>query len=288
MQMRPDIDKLSSTGERARHHLNTAITHFERILTINPTNVQIRRVYGVVCLEIFGDVERAQRLFTEADMLINTKKQNEIEYSCGDFLRSVALNLDIFDEDNGVVGVSLNAETMGSVEHANVAFLDMLGFKSHADIVGKNINVIIPNPIKAHHNRFMSEYLVTLRSRVMGRTRVLLAQNVAGDLVKIAMHVRYESEGQGKLLAVMKTVFHASEACIMVDPKTYSVTAATANFAEIFGWNRRVILAQRVTLFDIVPELKDEEAAYHVNAQIYQKLVRFVCFLYPFMQPKIL
>jgi len=148
MQTHPNIDKLSVTGERARQHLNASIAHWERLLEINPDNVQMLRLYGMFCLEIIGDVQRAQDLFSKAETLIRNKQRLMIDSNYGDFLRKVNIDLDIFDEENGVVGVSIDPESIGIVNNVNPAFLRMFGFSSRGDIVGKSINTIIPSPMK--------------------------------------------------------------------------------------------------------------------------------------------
>ena len=148
IQVHPDIEKLSSTGQRARRQLNKAVVHYERALEVNPENVEMLRTYGAFCLDIIADFHHAQRLFCKADFLIRNKQKVRIDSSYGDFLRVLNRKLDLFDEENAVISVSIDSESMGIVSNVNAAFLNMMGYSSRGDILGKSINTFIPNPIK--------------------------------------------------------------------------------------------------------------------------------------------
>jgi len=277
MNVRPDIDKLATTGERARTYLSTAIAQFERMLEINPQNVYISRLYGVICLEILGDVSRAQELFAQATTLINNKSKMLVEYNYGDFLRELSLNLDIFDESNALVSVSINTETMGIVESVNPAFIRMMGMKSSSDIVGKSINAILADPIRQHHDQYMTRYLAGSRqSTVISHTRMVMAVNTHGTLLPLAMFVRFQDEALGKLIAVMQPLASAHETCAFINPNTLMVTAATSNLASIFGFSRRDVLARKIKLPDIMPGLSDDATGKALNDDIYKQLVRMI------------
>jgi len=117
------------------------------------------------------------------------------------------------------------------------------------------------------------DYLRTLQSNVVNNTRVVLARHAFGHLVPLAQKVMYENEAMGRLIAVMYPVASSFETCMIVDPKTLEITCATLNFASVFGFNRRDVLAGRIKLFNLIPELKDDESAHKLNEDIHNQLV---------------
>ena len=53
-----------------------------------------------------------------------------------------------------------SAETLGLVESANSVALTMFGY-SKSGIVGKDINMLIPPPFSAVHNKYLTAFLET-------------------------------------------------------------------------------------------------------------------------------
>ena len=169
---------------------------------------------------------------------------------------------------------------MGIINDANPAFARLLGFNSPRDLIGKSIDVVIPEPIRTHHDRYMLNYLTAPHTNVIGQTRIVMAVHAMRHLVPMALYVRYENEELGKLLGVLQPISSSRESCLFVDPKTLAITAATANFASSFGYSRSAVLAQTVRLDDVIPEVRDTEGENGVNAGVYRQLVRFLSYVH--------
>jgi len=120
----------------------------------------------------------------------------------------------------------------------------------------------------------MFDYLETMRSNVVGHTRLVLATHVQGHLLAMAMHVRIEDEALGRIVGVMQVISSSFETCMIVDPQTLEILSATQNFPTVFGFSRRDVLARRIKLYDLIPGLKDEEAVHHMSEEIYSQMVR--------------
>jgi len=247
------VNKCARTGEYALEQLTFATRSLERALRINPGSVPVLRLYGSMCLELVGDVDRAERLFSEADEVLANKSRVAIKSGYDRFLEKMSLTLDIFDEDNGVVSISVDEHSMGSVEHVNCSFLRMLGFNSRNDILGKNINMIVPNPIRRFHDHYMKTYLHTRRSLLINSTNMMLAMHSRGHLVPCAMFARWSDEANGKMVGVLQAINNPSEIALIVEHGGMQVTSATENFASVFGFQKREVLSQRVTLFQVLP-----------------------------------
>jgi PAS domain-containing protein len=255
---RPDIEELASLGHRARAKLTSTQAHYERLLALNPSSVPTLREYGLVQLEILNDTGKAVELFEKADQIVSAKKQMLLECDHSDFLQRLdnsKLNVSVFDEDNAIVGVSVADGTMGMIENANPAFMRMFGLSR---AVGKNINCVIPNPIRDDHNRYIADYLRTKRTRVVDVVRLVMGVHAQGHLLAFAMYVRWSDEARGRMLGVLQPLSNTHEICAMVD-KQHRVLHATGNLHSVFGFSKRDIWFNNVSLPQILPVLAQED-----------------------------
>ncbi len=274
-----DIDKLAMMGEQARKQLDDIIRNFDRMLELNPESVTVLRLYAVLCLEIFGDVGKAHELFSKAESIMQNKRKSLLETDYGAFLRPIDAELDILDDDNGVVTISIAPDALGIVQSANPSFAKMFGYMSGKDFVGKSINRIIPKPFHDYHDQYLTDYAAGItRSVRINKTSMLIAQHYVGHLIPIAIYMRWADQAAAHLIATVKPIVNPQEVCFFVDPEKMTVTSATANFPSFFGFSKRDVLAHNISLFDVLPELRDPEAAHHISETVYQQLVSYSLF----------
>ncbi|OGG98335.1 MAG: hypothetical protein A2508_02000 [Candidatus Lambdaproteobacteria bacterium RIFOXYD12_FULL_49_8] len=76
----------------------------------------------------------------------------------------------------------------GAVSLVNPAFEKLFGFPA-SQIVGRNINVIMPEEHSALHNRYIAKYLETGIGNVVGFTREMEAVNADGEHIPISLSV---------------------------------------------------------------------------------------------------
>jgi len=143
----PDIDSLIVIAEKTRYQLDQCTRHLDRMLELNRQNIPLLRLYGILCLDVLGDIGRAQELFTTAETFTKEKQDVSLTWSYTEYLKPIDVKLDIFDDVNAVVSVFVTRENVGIVEDANSAFLKIFGFVHPTEVVGKNIDLIIPDPI---------------------------------------------------------------------------------------------------------------------------------------------
>ena len=78
-------------------------------------------------------------------------------------------------------------------EHAailsfSVGAQKLLGY-APADLLGKNVTAIMPEPYRSEHDRYMSRYLTTREAHIIGIGREVRAQSVGGDVFPIDLSV---------------------------------------------------------------------------------------------------
>jgi len=258
----PDVELLANQGHLARQAMALATSHFEKLLTINPNSVPVLRAYGTFALDILGDVSKSRMLFERAEEVERNRGNSVIEGNKrekGGFLQVLDTNLDIFDDRNGVIGITVERESLGIMESVTTSARRILGYSQMSDLIGKNVSIACPSPMDIHHDRFLTEFIVRKTGRIINQTRMTFACHRAGHIVPINLYVRWSDAANGKILGVLQEVPLIDEVHLMVDPKTSVVTYVTSNCFTVFGLLRRQLMAREIRIQDILPGLYDAQ-----------------------------
>lgn len=97
--------------------------------------------------------------------------------------------------DTAIDGI-ITIDGNGIIESTNKAVTDILGWTS-ADLVGHNVKKIVPNTYAQDHDYFISNYLKTGKSKIIGKSREVEALNKKGELVEVTLaigHVHQKNE----------------------------------------------------------------------------------------------
>ncbi len=91
--------------------------------------------------------------------------------------------------------VSINLD--GTILSVGVGVCKMFGYNDDCDqLLGKNVNVLVPPPYKDQHDKFLALYVKTRIKRVLGRTRRVEAQHKNGSFFPIILCVTEEESGR--------------------------------------------------------------------------------------------
>jgi PAS domain S-box-containing protein len=253
----PDIDIMSRLSHDARRLIARSAANYDRLLEINPSSVPVLRTYGTIVLDILGDAPRALDMFERAELLeITRAKAMEDKMDNGEFLQRLTTNLDIFDDRNAVFGITVEKEAFGLIETINPAAKKLFGYFQNSDLVGKNINVIIPPPLAGVHDTLMSDYLIRKTSRIVNQTRVTYGLHRFGYLMPLNLYVRWADEAAGKMVGVIQTIEQPRDVHFLVDPADWTVRYATKNALDFFGIRRAQLADGGVLLPELLTDLQ--------------------------------
>jgi PAS domain S-box-containing protein len=82
----------------------------------------------------------------------------------------------------------ITIDERGIVESINPAAEKIFGFMA-AEIVGKNVSLLMPSPHREDHDRYISDYLRTGRARIIGIGREVIGQRKDGALFPMDLAV---------------------------------------------------------------------------------------------------
>eukprot|EP01102_Stenamoeba_stenopodia_P020211 TRINITY_DN77_c0_g1_i2.p1 TRINITY_DN77_c0_g1~~TRINITY_DN77_c0_g1_i2.p1 ORF type:complete len:576 (-),score=147.27 TRINITY_DN77_c0_g1_i2:78-1805(-) len=99
--------------------------------------------------------------------------------------------------DNLVVAAVVIDEK-GTIHGFNKAAQDLFGF-TLIDVVGKNIKLLMTGSDKDNHDKYLSEFLRTGKSKVIGVGRDVVAQHKNGSIIPLRLSVTTRSDGQKRI-----------------------------------------------------------------------------------------
>jgi PAS domain-containing protein len=273
LEPQPDIDTLASIGQSAREALSRTLGYIDRLLQLNPNSIPVLQLSGMIYLELTGEVQRAVANFERADQIESEKKRISLEFDYSEFLQCMQHNLDIFDDDNGVITISVNTESIGIIESVNPALLRMFGYTRESDLIGKSVNVLIPEPISSQHDSLITSYMSSRKGHMLNTTRMIFGLHHLQYLVGLSMHVRWNDESMGKMIGVLHPIANTYEVCVFLNENN-RIIHSTQNLHSVFGFSKRDILAGVIKLDHLMPVLDDADSdmAEAAELQLYSKI----------------
>ena len=150
-----------------------------------PKSSKLLRSYGRFLEEVRNDPWRAQRYFNEADKI--DEEANDDVNSDFDGADSDDLPVDtsrVDDKRYAVVVIKPN----GIIRVANEKISKLFGYKS-GELVGKNVNVLMPQPYSQQHNGYLKRYMATGKQNILGEKQKLQGKHKKGNVFPINLLV---------------------------------------------------------------------------------------------------
>jgi two-component system, LuxR family, sensor kinase FixL len=89
--------------------------------------------------------------------------------------------------DSAVDGI-ITIDSVGVMETVNKSVLQLFGYTQN-ELIGKNVSMLMPEPHRSMHDKYLQEYLKTGHAKIIGIGRSLHAQKKNGDLFPILLSV---------------------------------------------------------------------------------------------------
>lgn len=165
--------------------------------------------------------------------------------------------------ENGVITI----DETGSIHSFNRAAEKMCGY-SEAEIVGKNISCIMPDPYRSEHDAYIQRYLQTGEKKIIGSARDVPAQHKDGHEVSIHLSVNelpYQVDGKRMFIGSCTdiTLLKQQEMQLRHSQKMDALGKLTGGIAHDYNNMLGVILGYSELLLDQLPD--DSKTKKYVN-----------------------
>jgi two-component system sensor kinase FixL len=82
--------------------------------------------------------------------------------------------------ENAIDGI-ITIDDRGLIENINPAALELFGYPSREDLLGKNVSVLMPEPDRSKHDRYITNYETTGQKKIIGIGREVVGQRKDGS-----------------------------------------------------------------------------------------------------------
>ena len=103
--------------------------------------------------------------------------------------------------DNAAEGI-ITIDEHGTIEIFNNAAQQLFGY-SAKEAIGRNVDLIVPQPHKENHDDYLARYLETGEQRIMGAAREVEGQHKDGSLIPISLKVSEIHLASGRLFTAL-------------------------------------------------------------------------------------
>ncbi|KAI9326870.1 hypothetical protein BDR26DRAFT_940900 [Obelidium mucronatum] len=259
MKRHPSIHKLETYGSAITSAITAARGSYLTLIKLSPNSPNVYRMYGAFLINVINDAKKGQELIDHAEEIEEeaqreTGFRNELD---DDGVPGVAEEMSMFSEDNGLITISGEKSNMCQVIHANPAFLKLFGFKKH-ELVGENINKIIPNPFCTIHDVLVSRYVETGFAKVIDRVRQVLGLNGDGYLFVFILCVKHivDPEGKQSFVGVVKPGPSRPNAGNVIMNDGFTILHASENVCRLLGIRPRQTMDFNIR--DIFPKINHD------------------------------
>ncbi|KAI9179648.1 hypothetical protein H9P43_004976 [Blastocladiella emersonii ATCC 22665] len=250
----PDMARLHVLADSISDGISKAQDNYIRVLKINPGSAQVLRMYAAFLIEIMNDHKNGRELQERADDL---DEHGEGEDGDGD---EEGADIDLFNDQNSVITISGAYETVGKILHVNNKALSLLGYR-RGELLNQNITTIIPEPFAEPHDAFMRRYLETGFSKIVERTRKVLARQRTGYLIPVMLAVKQVNRNKTTaFLGVLKPL-HSEEDFIMMDERE-NTTGFTEGVTKWFQVHPRELEGGNLHISQILPRYRELHEQY--------------------------
>ena len=102
-------------------------------------------------------------------------------------------------------------DSRGRIEAFNAAAERMFGY-AEADLIGRNINVLMPEPYRSHHDGYIAHHLRTGERRIIGVGRAVTAQRHNGETFPVHLSVgEMEIDGEKHFTGILHDLSRRTE-----------------------------------------------------------------------------
>jgi PAS domain S-box-containing protein len=199
LSSQPELNRMNEFAELINSSMLSASEAFRRLMRLSGGNsIPVLRMYASFLLDVANELEHANDLLTRAEELENAHSKDHGENGMDG---AVGPSL---DDRHAIVSISADLKKLGQILSVNAAAMRLLGYNKY-ELIGRNINVLVPLPYSPHHQGFLLRYMDIGNSTILNKNRPVFGLHKSGYLVYLNLFVREVSgENEHAFLGVLR------------------------------------------------------------------------------------
>jgi PAS domain S-box-containing protein len=264
----PDLGKLAATGAAISAQLAASEACFKELIELAPSSSSVLRKWAEFLLELGNDPVRAREMLADAELIEDEATRSRgLERNADLLFAGLLKSFDLTAESVAWIRVSSAEGSLGIVTAANASALTLCGYHRR-ELIGKDVNTLVPEPIGSVHGHLLSRFMRDGVERVVNSSRVMFAQHAAGNLFPVRINVR--PTGQDWVAVCESVSTSLGFLWALGAAHDFRVVAASASSLSTFRIDVAAVKAGSVTLRALVADgdaasllasLLDDEAA---------------------------
>jgi PAS domain S-box-containing protein len=97
-------------------------------------------------------------------------------------------DLTVNHEFNVAISITLSKKSLGTVTHCYGKLSENFGYRPE-ELIGKNVNHIVPSYIRSYHDSFLREHVESGRIKLLYKNRLLYGMHKEGHIVPIKAYI---------------------------------------------------------------------------------------------------
>ncbi len=148
----------------------------------------------------------------------------------------------------------------------------MFGYSLNTELLGHNINMIMPEPISSEHDAILERFLARNYSSIMSTTRLVVGVDKSGALLPCNLNIRWADSSASRIIGVLAP-FYSDDEQLMYDQDTGYVTYCTPEAYQLLQITREMLLAKEVQISKLFPHLSTDRAKTGREKQLRDQLL---------------
>jgi PAS domain S-box-containing protein len=255
----PDLEALQAKASLLDACATEADTLFRDLLILAPTSIPLLRTYSSFLFDVMNNPARATELMDEADQLEDD--QTRFVYLGSElanrFVFGSFVDLDLTRQTVALLTISANVDdgTVGTIVKGNSAALKLFGYDDtkNRDMIGKNLQTIIPQPFAQMHARVVQAFLRDGIQHMTGAPRSLFGHHNQGHIFPMVATV--QAVGNEFFVAAEEVAAPDVSFVFFLGAETgWQVTAASKPALNVFGFTAEEIDFGKIFLTESISD----------------------------------
>lgn len=158
--------------------------------------------------------------------------------------------------------VTINAQ--GIIISCNQNVQELFGYKTN-ELIGKNVNVLMPAPYKENHDTYLANYIKGGAPKVIGKVRNVAGRHSNGTVFPISLQVEQLKIGQLTLFRGKIEKVESMEAVFTIDEKGTIINCNKNFVTPLFGYEPQDLLGKSISI--LIPQIHHSENSNSLQGQ---------------------